>query len=140
MSIAKLSNGTLLKHGDGASPEVFTTVPEVTKLSGPDVKFDMLDVSSHDSASLFREYIPGFSDGDDITADIHWRPSNTVHIAVRTDNYAATLRNFKVVFPDTPSNTVTMAGYVQSLQPKADVGTAMMAAIKYKITGAPAWT
>jgi hypothetical protein len=139
-TIAKLSNGSLLQIGDGGGSEIFTTVPEVKKLAGPGAKFDLLDVSSHDTPTLFREYIPGFSDGDSIRFTINWRPSNTVHKGIRIDAYAATLRNFKIVFPDTPFNTVKSSTYIQDFSPTADVGTEMTAAGMLKITGAPVWT
>lgn len=137
-TIAKLSNGTLLKIDDGLSS--YSTVPEVMKLAGPGVKFDLLDVSSHDTPSLFREFIPGFSDGDNVRFEINWRPSNTIHKQVRTDAYAATLRNFKIVFPDSSFNTVTMATYIQEFSPNADVGKQMTATGSLKVTGAPVWS
>ena len=131
-TIAKLSNGTLLKIDDGAS--TYTTVPEVMKLSGPGVKFDLLDVSSHDTSTLFRGFIPGVSAGDAVRFEINWRPPNTIHKQIRTDAYAATLRNFKIVFPDSSFNTVTMATYIQSFSPNADVGKQMTAVGDLKIT------
>lgn len=140
MSIAKLSNGSLLKVGDGASVEVFTTIPEVMNLSGPSTKFDLLDVSSHDTSGFFREYIPGFADGDFIKATINWRPSNTVHKNIRIDAEARTLRNAKVVWPDTTLNTVSVATYITGLAPNADVGKPMTNSIELKVTGAPVWS
>lgn len=139
-TIAKLSNGALLKVGDGAGPEVFTTVPEVKRLSGPAVRFDLLDVSSHDTVGFFKEWIPGMADGDSIAFSVNWRPSNAVHKAIRVAAYAQTLRNFKIIFPDTPDNTVTMATYIQDWAPTADVATEMKADGRLKVTGAPAWT
>lgn len=140
MSIAVIANGTLLKHGDGASTENFTTVPEVVKLSGPSVKYDLLDVTSHDSAGFFREFIPGLADGDTIAAEVNWRPSNAVHIALRSDSYARTLRNFKVVFPDATTNTVAVATYISNIAPTADIGAVLKAAATLKITGLPVWS
>lgn len=139
-TIAKLSNGSLLKVGDGAGPEVFTTIPEVMRLSGPAVRFDLLDVSSHDTVGLFREFIPGFSDGDAINSDINWRPGNAIHKAVRIDAYAATRRNFKIVYPDTADNTVTVGAFVEDYTPNADVGRPMTASLRMKVTGAPVWS
>lgn len=139
-SIAKIANGTLLKVGDGASPEVFTTVPEVMRLTGPSVRFDLLDVTSHDTTGFFREWIPGLADGEKVAASVNWRPSNTVHKNLRIDAYARTLRNFKIVFPDTSDNTVAMATYIESQMPKADIGQPMLMDISLKVTGAPTWS
>ena len=139
-SIAKIANGTLFKIGDGASPEVFTTIPECMRLGGPTIRFDLLDVTSHDTTGFFREFIPGLADGERITASVNWRPSNTVHKGIRVDSYARTLRNFKLVFPDTADNTVTASAYVEGIAPKADIGTVLVAEITVKVTGQPVWT
>ncbi len=139
-TIAIVAQGTLFKVGDGASPEVFTTIPECKTLSGPSIKFDLLDATSHDSPGFFREYIPGLADGDVVQAVVNWRPSNTIHKALRVDSYARTLRNFKMVFPDTPDNTVAFAAYIQTIQPKADIGKILEATISVKITGSPSWS
>lgn len=139
-SIAIIANGTLFKKGDSASPEVFTTVPEVMRLGGPTIRFDLLDVTSHDTVGFFREFIPGLADGERVAATVNWRPSNTIHKGIRVDSYARTLRNYRLVFPDTPDNTVTMATYTEAIAPKADIGTVLVADITVKITGAPVWT
>jgi len=139
-TIAMVSNGTLLQYGAYASTTTFTTVPEVTKLSGPTIKFDLLDATSHDSTGYFREWVPGLADGDNISADMHWKPSNTVHKELRTDSYARNLGAFQVVFPDTTDNTVTGGTYVASIAPKADIGTLLEASLTLKTTGQPTWS
>lgn len=139
-TIAKISNGTLLKIGDAASPEVYTTVPECKRLSGPSVRFDMLDVTSHDTSGFFREWIPGLADGEKVSAEVNWRPSNAVHKGIRVDQYARTNRNFKLVFPDSADNTVVMSTYIESWVPRTDVGVEMSAALQLKITGSPTWS
>lgn len=139
-TIAKIANGTLLKIGDGGGSESFTTIPEVMRISGPSIRFDLLDVTSHDTAGNFREFIPGLADGDKISANINWRPSNTIHKQIRVDSYARTNRNFKLVFPDTSDNTVLCSTYIETVQPKADIGTPMLADLSMKVTGAPAWS
>lgn len=140
MSQAIIANGTLLKMGTGSSGGAKTTIPEVTKLSGPSVKFDLLDATSHDSAGGFREFVPGLSDGDNIAFDINWRPSNAVHVSLRTNSYARSLIYFDTVFPDSATNTVTTTAYIQSIVPKADMGALLTAASNLKVTGLPVWS
>lgn len=142
MAIAKIANGTLVQMGDGtvvSGSEGYTTIPGVTKVSGPSTKFDLLDVTSHDSSS-FREYIPGLMDGDMISIEMNWRPSNAVHKKIRLDAVAQTLRSVKVVFPDSTDNTVLCSTYIQDLTPRADIGTPMTASAKFKVTGNPLWS
>lgn len=139
-TIARLANGTLFKLGDAASPEVFTTIPEVMKLSGPSTETDLLDVSSHDSPSLFREFITGWSDGGMVTAEFNWRASNATHIALRTAADAGTKKNFKIVFADTATNTAAFSGYIKMIEPNADAGKQMTARLQVKITGTITWS
>lgn len=140
-SIAKIANGTLLKIGAGSgSPETFTVVPEVTRLRGPSTRFDLLDVTSHDTVGVFREYIPGLADGDMVSGRMNWRPSNAVHKGMKDDSYAQTLRNFKVVFPDSSQNTVQVATYIQRLEPEANIGEVLQQDFGIKVTGQPAWS
>ena len=148
MSIALVASGTLLQIGSGVSAPTFTTVPEVTKLQGPAIKFDLLDVTSHSTIATgnFREYIPGLADGDNIAFDLNWKPSNTVHKDIRVKSYARTLVPFKIVFPD-PSmaspvadTTVTCDSYITGIQPKADIGAVLAASGTLKTTGTPIWT
>jgi predicted secreted protein len=140
MGQAILANGTLFQVGDGDSPEEFTTIPEVSKLAGPAVKFDLLDVTTHDSTGGFREFIPGLADGDNINAMVNFRPSNAVHQACREDSYARTLRNFKVVFPDTGESTVDLSGYFVNINPNADMGAVLTSPMTVKVTGEPLWS
>lgn len=139
-TIAKISNGTLVKVGDGAGSEAFTTVPEVKTFSGITVKFDLLDVTSHDSSGYFKEWIPGLSDGDMMSVGMNWRASNTVHKNLRLDNVATTKRNFKIVFPDSSDNNALCATYVMEVPQTADVGKEMTMAMRLKITGSPTWS
>jgi predicted secreted protein len=110
------------------------------RLSGPSVRFDLLDVTSHDTVGFFREWIPGLADGERVSATINWRPSNTIHKSVRVDAYARTNRNIRIVFPDSTDNTVTCSTYIENELPKADVGTPMTKDINFKVTGQPVWT
>lgn len=142
MSIAKIANGTLLGIGNGigGASVSYTTVPEMMKLQGPSIKFDLLDVSSHDSVGYFREFVPGLADGHEISGEANWRPSNTVHKGIRVDSYARTNRDFQLVFPDVSDNTVKVQTYIQSFAPSADIGAVLRAALSLKITGQPAWS
>lgn len=142
MSIAVNATNTLIKVGDGATPtEVFTTVPECTDAQSPNVKTDLQDVTSHDSAGGFREFLPGLKDGESVTAPMFWVPSNATHKSLRVDAYAATKRNFKTVFTGGPTdNTVSYAGYITAMQAMAKVGTPLQATLVIKVTGLPVWT
>ena len=140
MPLAINATGTLLKRGDGATTEVFATIPKVTDVQSPNVKTDLQDVTSHDSSGGFREFLPGLADGESVTSPMFWIPSNTTHISLRTDAYAFTVRNFKAIFPDATINTVSFSGYITNFQGMAKVGTPLQATLTIKVSGLPVWT
>jgi predicted secreted protein len=143
MSIAKNAIGSLFQIGDGASPEVFTTIPEVIRIQAPNVRFDLHDVTSHDSTGGFREFLPGLADGENATAELNWVPSNTVHKSIRVDAYAKTLRNFKIVFADDTvgaDNTIVFQAYIVNWPPVANAGEPFKATMTAKVTGQPTWS
>ncbi len=140
---AILAQGTLLKAGDGASPEVFTTITMVTKLTNPSSKFDLLDVTSHDDSGppFYKQFLVALFDGNVLTFEVNWRTGDDTHNDLQEDNAAGTLRNFKVVFPDTPTNTASFAAYVEEFPNiTADVGKPLTATGRLKIVGAIGWS
>jgi predicted secreted protein len=141
MSKAKDATGTLLKVGDGVASEGFTTIPEVSKLTIPKIKFDLHDVTSHDSVGGFREFLPGLADGESVTAELNWDPTDTVHQGVRDDSLAKTKRNFKLIFPTVaPDNTCSFSGYFTDISITANVGEPIKATVTIKVTGQPVWS
>lgn len=144
MSIAKNSIGSLFQIGDGASPEVYTTIPECIRITAPNVRFDLHDVTSHDSTGGFREFLPGLADGENATAEVNWVPSNAVHKSIRVDAYAKTLRNFKIVFADNTvapnDNTIAFTAYIVNWQPVANAGEPFKSTLTTKVTGQPTWS
>jgi predicted secreted protein len=138
---AVLAQGTLFKIGNGASSEVFTTIPECIKLACPNQKFDILDVTSHDSSGGYREYIPGLIDGENAQADVNMIPSNATHILCRTNALARTKTNFQIIFPGGGTGAqVAFAGYLVGLVPQADAGAVLKETITVKVTGTQTWT
>ena len=141
MSLAKNASGTLLKYGTGASAGSVATIPECTKITAPNVKFDLIDVTSHDSTGYFREFLPGLADGENVTAQFFFVPTNTVHKLLRTDAYARTIGSYRIVFTDSGTgNQMDANAYTVGFQPTADINTALTCALTAKVTGQPTWT
>ena len=57
--------GTLFKRGED-------TVAEINSISGPNMSRDPIDVTSLDSTGGYREFIPGFRDGGEVTLSCNW--------------------------------------------------------------------
>jgi hypothetical protein len=95
---AVLTQGTILKRGDGGSPEVFVTVPDVTSISGPDATKSEIDVT--DLASTAKEFKGGLADFGRMTVELNYIPGNAVHAAMRADFISASspVRNWQLLF------------------------------------------
>lgn len=142
MTSAVLAQGTLMKIGDGSS--VYTTIAEVKNLSGPQLVVAAVDVTSHDSAAQFREYIAGLRDGGKVTFDVNWIPSGATQgftTGLLSSGFGSTKANsaqqFQIVFPDSATTTWTFVGIVTKFAPSAGVDKELMASIEIQISGQP---
>jgi Lambda phage tail tube protein, TTP len=131
----------LLKLESDSSTGTFATIPEAMKLNPPNQKFDLLDVTSHDSTGGFREFVPGLIDGENCTAEVNFVPTNAIHTQCRTDALARTKKNFQCVFPGGGIGAnLAFSGYFVGLNPSADAGQILKESITIKSTGVQTWT
>ena len=137
---AKLAKGIQLKRGDGASPEVFTTIPEMLEIpESPAITRDLVDVTNQDSPGTDKEYILGLGDGNEITAVCNYIDSATQE-ALRTDKENGTARNFQLLFTQfTPTLTASFTALVRSWTLGGGIGEAVKLTFVMKITGAVTW-
>lgn len=139
MTNAIKAYGTLLKLGDGATSEAFTTIAEVTNISGPSITQETADVSAHDGPG-WDEHIGTLLRGGEIGLDLNFAPANATQsysAGVLKDLTDQTLRNFQMVFPDTAATTWTFAALVTAFEPSAAVDGALTASCTLLISGAP---
>jgi hypothetical protein len=130
--------GTLLKRGNGATPEVFTAIAEVGDIAGPQLKTQFEDATNHGSTNGFEESIPTTKSLGAITFPIGFIPSDATHsysAGLVGDWYNKTKHNYQMVFPD--STTWTFACYVEQVSIKAPVKGQLGADITMRITGSP---
>lgn len=132
-SSALESQGMTIKRGDGASPEVFTIIPEVRSITGPDGSATEIDVT--DLSSSAKEFRMGLQDNGSITLDMMYIPANTVHAGLRTDRQNRTLRNFQLLFTDSPATTWSFSAYVQGFSVTNEVDSTTNASITLRISG-----
>lgn len=131
--------GTLLQMGDGASPEVFTTLAEVKDISGPDISLDTEDITPHDAVGGWEEFIPTILRSGEVTFDLNFVPSSTQHgdsagglINILKNR---TKTNFKLVLPTTPTYSWAFAAYVTGFSNSMPVGGVLGASVTLKVTG-----
>ena len=130
---AQSSHGTFLKVGDGADPEVFTTIAEVLDISGPGTTLNTEDATNHDSGG-WREPIPTILEGGEVSFDINYYAGET-QTSMRDDQVSRTKRTYEMVLPLTPPETLTFSGYVTSFEYSAPVEGVLRASCTIMVTG-----
>jgi len=140
MSNAISAFGTLLKIGDGGSPESFTTIAEVKDISGPSLSLDTEDVTSHASSGGWEEHIGTILRSGEVSFDINFIPTHATHDAstgLIADMKNRTVRNFQLVFPDASSTTWAFSALVTGFEPSEPVAGSLGASVTLKLTGEP---
>jgi predicted secreted protein len=105
MSKAFAGLGTQLQRGDGASPETFATIAEMTKVQGTGSKADVIDVTNMDSPTAYREKLVTLLDAGEISFDGNLIGSDVTQQDVQADFDARALHNWKVVLPVDPATS-----------------------------------
>ncbi len=143
VSVATAGIGTLLQIGDGATPEVFTTIAEVLDIAGPGLVSDLVDVTNMSSPGSFEESLPTILRSGEISFSVNFLPTNTTQSSTSgliADFEARTNRNWQLVFTDTPATTWSFAGYVTNVTPQMPVAGATTMDVTIKLTGQPTLT
>lgn len=137
------SFGTLLKIGDGAGTEVFTTIAEVMDISGPGLAQGTAEVTPQTAANRARKYIATLIDGGEVSFDINYEPAGATHdqtTGLIKDMFDGTLRNFQLLFPDAATTTWAFAAFITGFEPTAPVDGALTASVTLKLDGIPSIT
>ena len=137
MTSAVLGLGTTLQVGDGASPQVYSTIAEVLTMSGPDLTAEDIEVTNFDSTA--KEYISGVPDGGSINFELNWI-SGTQQQQLRDDVDAGTSRNYKVTFPTSPNTTASFDARCTEFSMTTEPNSQIRASANLKISGSVTWT
>lgn len=134
MTNAALGYGTKLKLGDGASPEVFADIGEITALNDEDTA-ELKDVTNHQSINSRREYIGGLIDGGEVTFTVNYDPDGATHD--RTTGLQAFVRQTKNFRLEEPGNTngYQFAAIITNVSRSYPVDDAMEMNVTIKKTG-----
>lgn len=91
--------GTLFQIGDGASPEVFTTIGEIFSEIMVGATKPLVEVTHHESPNAFREFITGIAEGDEISIQANWVDNELGQSKVRAAFDGGEMVNFIVRSP-----------------------------------------
>lgn len=139
------AKGAMLKRGDGVvGTEAFTEIAEVTNIGGLNLKQDTQDVTSHQSAGGWREFIGTLKDGGEMTLELNYVPTDDTQdctVGIGLDFKNGTKRNFQMLFPDDPveANRTkwSFAAFVTSYSVTAPHDGSLKGSISLKVTGVP---
>jgi hypothetical protein len=108
---AKSANGVTLTRDGNA-------IAEITKLGVGAITLETNDVSNHDSANDFREFIGGMLDGGEISIEGNFISSDTDgQIGLLTDQLAKTVQDFIITWPTAVTATYTFKALVTKFKP-----------------------
>ena len=118
-SAAFWAYGSKIQLGDGATPEVFMDIAEVMDIAPPAMSRDAIEVTNQQSTDGWREKIPGWRDGDEVSFNCNWLPNNTTQdeitglLSTFNDDV---LHNWRIVLPDSIA-TIAFAGFLSGFEP-----------------------
>ena len=132
---AVISNGTTIGVGDGAAPEVFSSLGEVTGISGPGQSAPVADTTHLSSAA--RTFLRGIEDGGEVTIECNLDTSDTPQTTARTSFTAGTLKNWKITFPN--SATCSFSAGVIGHDIAVAIDQQLKLTLKLKVSGNTTW-
>ncbi|MYS34933.1 MULTISPECIES: phage tail tube protein [unclassified Streptomyces] len=127
--------GTILKRGDGETPEVFTAIANITGIEDGGRSRNTIDVTAHDSPDQYMEFVGGLIDPGEVTADVNYDPA--VHDVLEADLEDKDPRNYQIVFPDTDATTFSFAAVMTGLSKSAPYDNKLSASLTFKVSGKP---
>lgn len=130
------AKGAILAVNTAAAPTVYTTIPGIKDFSLPIGSADQIDVTSHDSAGGYKEYVSGLMDTSEISIPAVWDGSNTQHAALVAALQASTVLGYKITGKESTPKTYTFQANVKSIDLSWPVAGAQEATIVLKPTGA----
>ena len=130
------AQGTILRVGNGADPEVFTDVEGCDDFSGPDESKDTIETTSHSSPGGRRQFISGLINSGELTFDLFWtftEPGQQALYAAFNDREE---HNFQMEFPiDVDDNLLTFPGIVTGFGWAAAKDDAVKRSVTIQVTG-----
>lgn len=140
MTEATAGPGFLLKMGDGAGPEVFTTVAEVKDLRGPSVRVDTEDATHQSSPDSTEEIVPTIIRPGEVTFDCNFIPTSATHDQSTGFLYhlwAKTKKNWQLHLNNAAASYWAFAAYVIGFDGSLPVAGISTGSVTLKITGKP---
>ncbi len=127
---------TFLQIGDGASPtEGFTSIAEVTKLSGPKRSMNIKEFLTHSSPGAAVEKLGISINNGSVSFEFNYIPTSATHVKLLADQAAFTKRNFKLILPDAGHTTWAFMALVKDFDVTEDPDGILVSKLSLEISG-----
>jgi len=143
MAIA-LSRGTEFywSTSTAASTAASALVGYVVSFDGPGGGNNMIDVTNLSSTGM--EYVPGISDGGQLTLTVNRDLKNAAQNALQADKYAGNLRKCVIKFNDSSTDAdktkAIFDAYCEAFSLSGGVNAPLTASITLRVTGGTTWS
>ena len=114
-----------------------TAIAELTNITGPGIKLDLIDVTSHSSASRFREFVPGLADAGEFKLEGNFTDSADANILLALLTNRSLTSGATIVFPNPEGSTWTFDCYVVGYEGSEPYDGKLAFTATLKVTGIP---
>jgi|SRR6056297_1747696 len=123
------AQGTVLTVG--------SAVAELTNISGPSISADTIDVTTHDSADGFREYVGGLRDGGEISIEGNLVDATESNILIALLEAGTVTEDATIDLPTSTAMTFTFDCIVTAYETTAPHDGKLGFSATLKVTGKP---
>jgi len=132
--------GTLFQRATGVAPggPTYDTIANVTTIGGPERTRETIDVTDHNSAGGWMEFIGGLKNGGEISLDLNYDPTEATH-DLDDDFDDAVPRSYRIVLlPDTADeHTWQISGIMTNVGDEFPYDDKMGRSVTIKVSGKP---
>lgn len=129
--------GTLVQLEDSPGAGTYSTVAQVGGITGPSMKGDKIDTTTHDAANQgYKTFITGLKEGGTVKFPVFHDPTLTSHARLVANFNAGQPENWRVKPPFASSFGWSFAGVVLDLGNKYELNGAAMMDITIEVSGA----
>ena len=140
MSDGLHGHGTVLTVNDGTST---TTVGNIISITGPNQARDPIDISTMDSTSKFREFIPGMLDAGEFTVEINYDGTAAGTANALNIQKTATAHTWTITLDDAGAGETNSywacSGFVTALGHAIPFDDKVTQSLTIKCTGVPTY-
>lgn len=133
-SLAISARGTLIQVETAEGSGVYTSIPEVGAIAGPNAQSSEFNVNTHDTPGNTDETLVGMVNPGSVSFPINIVPANALHKQLRNDKFALTQRNYKLL--ENTGEFTTFRGMVKGFNKNSPVdGSPRKADVEVRILG-----